>query len=136
MKTIQKLKMELENGEITSEQLVNEVIENHEKWLDKNAVASINPQALEIAKRYDEDIPKEDQPSYYLWRFMMAYPFQNKGYGKKVLDLIIDKARNEHQSYLYTSCEMEGDMPYQFYIKYGFIDTGINDGEQVLKFKL
>lgn len=55
MKTIQKLKMELENGEITSEQLVNEVIENHEKWLDKNAVASINPQALEIAKRYDED---------------------------------------------------------------------------------
>jgi len=113
------------------------------------AQAYVNPQAwprviyvddtmigFVMISTHDEDIPKEDQPSYYLWRFMIAYPFQHNGYGKTVLDLIIDKARNEHQSYLYTSCEMEGDMPYQFYIKYGFIDTGINDGEQVLKYKL
>ncbi len=113
------------------------------------AQAYVNPQAwprviydddtmigFVMISTHDEDIPIEDQPSYYLWRFMIAYSFQHKGYGKTVLDLIIDKARNEQQSYLYTSCEMEGDMPYQFYIRYGFIDTGINDGEQVLKYKL
>lgn len=55
MQTIQELRMKLESGKITSEQLVNEVIENHEKWLDKNAIASINPKALKIAKMRDKE---------------------------------------------------------------------------------
>lgn len=82
---------------------------------------------------YDEDIPKEDLPAYYLWRFMMAKDHQQKGYGKEVLDLIVKKCKEDHIKTLYTSCEMTGDQPYQFYIKYGFTDTGLNDGEQILK---
>lgn len=35
MQTIQEIKMKLESGKTTSEQLVNEVIEMHNKWLDK-----------------------------------------------------------------------------------------------------
>ena len=86
---------------------------------------------------HDDDIDINDQPSYYLWRFMIAKEHQNKGYGKAALDLIIEKAKNEGQKYLYLSCETEGDMPYKFYIKYGFIDTYIKvDGEEVLKIKL
>ena len=58
MQTIQEIKMKLESGKTTSEQLVNEVIEMHNKWLDKNAVASINPKALDIAKICDKERKK------------------------------------------------------------------------------
>ncbi|MDD3191734.1 MAG: GNAT family N-acetyltransferase [Bacilli bacterium] len=85
---------------------------------------------------WDEDIPKEDLPAYYLWRFMIANPYQQKGYGTRALDLIKEKCKNEHIRYLYTSCEMHGEQPYQFYMKYGFVDTGRNDGEQILKLKI
>ncbi|HOI85573.1 MAG TPA: GNAT family N-acetyltransferase [Acholeplasmataceae bacterium] len=86
---------------------------------------------------HDSDIPEEDQPSYFLWRFMIKKDEQSKGYGKKVLDILIEKSRREGQKYLYTSCHIEGDMPYQFYTKYGFVDTHIfDDGEEILKYKL
>ena len=80
------------------------------------------------------DIPDEDQPSMHLWRFMIARDYQNKGYGKQVLDMLIQKCKVEKRKTLYLSCGMEYEMPYQFYIKYGFIDTHIvDDGEEVLK---
>ncbi|MFW5841745.1 MAG: GNAT family N-acetyltransferase [Bacillota bacterium] len=82
---------------------------------------------------HEDEVPKEDWPAYYLWRFMIAKAYQGKGYGTKVLDMIIEKCKRDKQAYLYTSCDMEGDQPYLFYINYGFIDTGKNDGEQILK---
>ncbi len=85
---------------------------------------------------WDDDIPKEDLPAYYLWRFMIAAEYQKKGYGKEVLDIIKKKCKEDGIRYLYTSCEIEGEQPYRFYINYGFLDTGINDGEQVLKMSI
>ena len=85
---------------------------------------------------WDDDIPKEDNPAYYLWRFMIAKDYQQKGYGSKVLDMIKEKAINDGIKTIYTSCEMTGDQPYKFYIGYGFTDTGLNDGEQILKMYL
>ncbi|MFU8793318.1 MAG: GNAT family N-acetyltransferase [Acholeplasmataceae bacterium] len=83
-----------------------------------------------------EHIPK-DENAYYLWRFMISEPHQNKGYGKAALNLIIDKCRKDQKSVLYTSCAMEGDLPYQFYLNYGFVDTGVLDGdEEVLTLKI
>lgn len=85
---------------------------------------------------WDDDIPKEDHPAYYLWRLMIAKEYQQKGYGSKVLDLIKEKAIKDGIKTIYTSCEMIGEQPYQFYMQYGFTDTGINDGEQLLKMYL
>lgn len=83
---------------------------------------------------YDEDIKEEDQPSYFLWRFMIAKPYQSKGYGKKVLDILYKKCVEDGVKYLYTSCEMIDKMPYQFYINYGFVDTHeMDEGEEILK---
>ena len=85
----------------------------------------------------NDHLPKEDQPGYYLWRFMMALDHQKKGYGKNVLDQIIEKCRKDGIKTLYTSCETSGEQPYRFYIGYGFIDTQkVEDGEQVLKYTL
>ena len=85
---------------------------------------------------YDEDIPEADQPGYYLWRFMMAAEHQKKGYGRQVLDQVVKKAKGNGIKTFYTSCGMEGKQPYDFYTKYGFLDTGLNDGEQILRMDL
>ncbi|HOJ45280.1 MAG TPA: GNAT family N-acetyltransferase [Bacilli bacterium] len=85
---------------------------------------------------WDDDIPKEDWPSYYLWRMMIAKNFQGQGHGTKVLDMIVAKCREDGIKTLYVSCETEQEQPYKFYIDYGFIDTGRNDGEQILKMSL
>ena len=44
-----------------------------------------------------------DRPGVYLWRFMIARPFQGKGYGKQAIALVLRdlKARGLHE--LYTS---------------------------------
>lgn len=44
-----------------------------------------------------------DCPGVYLWRFMIARPFQGKGYGKQAIALVVRdlKARGLHE--LYTS---------------------------------
>jgi diamine N-acetyltransferase len=83
---------------------------------------------------HDDDIIESDQPSYLLWRFMIAKPYQNKGYGKKVLYLIMEKARQDKQKYLYASCMVEDAMPLKFYLSYGFEDTHEKDGdEEIIK---
>lgn len=85
----------------------------------------------------DEDIPEKDKPALYLWRYMIAFDYQSKGYGKQVMDLLIAKAREEGFKTFYTSCDMKGPMPYTFYINYGFIDTGeMDEDEEVLKYVL
>lgn len=135
-------------------ELSNTLTDEQKKCVAPNVIsiaqAYVNPQAWPRAIYHDDqlvgfvmlalsdpDIPQEDQPSYFLWRFMMKKEEQSKGYGKKVLDLLVQKAREEGQHYLYTSCNIEGDMPYQFYIRYGFIDTKIFDnGEEILKYQL
>lgn len=86
---------------------------------------------------HDDDIPKEDQPAYFLWRFMIAKPYQSQGFGKQVLDIIYQKCIDDDVKYLYTSCEMHDEMPYRFYMNYGFIDTHEkDDDEEILKIRI
>lgn len=81
-----------------------------------------------------EDLPMEDLPAVFLWRFMLGSAYQKKGYGKLALDMLVEKCREENKKTLYVSCELTEEGPYDFYIKYGFLDTGKQeDGEQILK---
>lgn len=83
---------------------------------------------------YDPDIPVHDRPAYELWRFMIKTDRQGQGVGTKVLDLIVDKCKKDGIKTLYTSCVMEREEPYRFYINYGFLDTGEDDDdERILK---
>ncbi len=85
---------------------------------------------------YIDEIPEQEQPSLYLWRFMIARQWQGKGYGKQVLDMIVNYFQKQGARTMYTSCvEKEEDSPYNFYMKYGFIDTGKEAaGEEILKY--
>ena len=82
-------------------------------------------------------IKSEDQPAYYLWRLMIDKKYQNQGYGKLVIDKIIEKCQEDHQKYLYVSTTTHAPMPLAFYLKYGFENThDIVDDELVLKMKI
>lgn len=85
----------------------------------------------------DDDIPEADQPAYFLWRFMISKPNQNRGFGRQVIEIIKQKALQDGMKYLYVTCTMHDVMPYKFYIDCGFEDTHeMDDDEQILKMKL
>jgi len=85
------------------------------------------------------DVGAHDQPCGFLWRFMIAKPWQRQGYGAAVLDQVRDLLRDRGYATFYTSCETgEADGPLGFYLRYGFEDTGSQDegGEQILRMEL
>lgn len=131
--------------------------------LDESQKKSVAPNAVSIAQAYvnqdkawpraiyldeepigfvmmalhDEDIPQEDQPAYFLWRFMISKEHQGKGYGKAVIEILKNKTKDDGKKYLYVTCTMHDVMPYQFYINQGFIDTHeMDDDEEILKMKM
>jgi aminoglycoside 6'-N-acetyltransferase I len=82
-------------------------------------------------------IPPEDLPFAFLWRFMISREYQKKGYGKKALDLLVDRLTKEGYHSLYSSCHLGRVSPYRFYLSYGFTDTGVlADNEEVIRFGL
>jgi diamine N-acetyltransferase len=65
-----------------------------------------------------------DCPGVFLWRFMIAGPFQGKGYGKCALERLIQHLRAMGIPQLYTSCGQGEGSPEDFYRKLGFTPTG------------
>lgn len=70
---------------------------------------------------YEDEI---DCPGVFLWRFMIAEPFQGKGYGKRALEKLIQHLKAMGIPLLYTSCGQGEGSPEEFYRKLGFIPTG------------
>lgn len=74
---------------------------------------------------------------FFLWRFMIKYDEQGNHYGSEALDHMVDIGRQLGHKELKTSCHMGDVSPYQFYINYGFVDTGtMEGGEEVLSLKI
>lgn len=79
-----------------------------------------------------------DTPEYYLWRMMIADSHQRKGYGKRVLQLIVDYVRSRPGGTAITvgAVPDEGS-PQPFYESFGFVATGeVKSGEVILKLEL
>ncbi|MDY0294341.1 MAG: amidase family protein [Acholeplasmataceae bacterium] len=53
--SILELKKRLEENEVTSVELVQKAIEMHERWIDKNAIGVLSPQALLVASHRDQE---------------------------------------------------------------------------------
>ena len=82
------------------------------------------------------DKPKEHE--YFLWRLMIAEPFQGLGYGRRTMDLVTDYVRTRPgATCLLTSTVPGQEAPRRFYEHLGFVDTGeVDDGEPVLRYDL
>ena len=72
-----------------------------------------------------------DCPGVFLWRFMIAEPFQGKGYGKRALEKLIQQLKAMGIPRLYTSCEQGEGSPEGFYRKLGFVPTGNHYGHEI-----
>lgn len=76
---------------------------------------------LHFGSDYDDGI---DCPGVFLWRFMIAGPYQGKGYGKKAMESLFAHLRSQGARELYTSCGAGEASPEGFYRKLGFVATG------------
>jgi diamine N-acetyltransferase len=70
---------------------------------------------------YDDD----EEPDYFLWRFMIAEPCQGRGYGARAIQRLVEYVRTRPNAReLGVSCELGPGSPEQFYLRQGFISTG------------
>jgi diamine N-acetyltransferase len=77
--------------------------------------------------------PDDDQPDktiHFLWRFMIAGPYQGMGFGDKALRIVIEDLKTRGVSELRTSCGLGEGSPESFYLKMGFVPTGRMLGEE------
>ncbi len=77
------------------------------------------------------DDPEKDY--VYLWRFMIAGPHQKKGYGRRALELVFERARSRPSARAIKASyvPIEGGAG-PFYRKLGFEPTGEMDGDEVV----
>jgi diamine N-acetyltransferase len=83
---------------------------------------------LHIGSDYDDGI---DCPGVFLWRFMIAAPYQGLGYGRQALDRLLDHLRAQGTPELYTCCGLGEASPEGFYKQLGFAPTGEWYGDEV-----
>jgi diamine N-acetyltransferase len=117
----------------------------------------VAPNAVSIAQAYFEpkawfraiyadDIPigfvmlfdNPEKPTYYLWRFMIDARYQQMGFGRQAIQLLIDYVQTRPQATeLLVSYVPTANGPGPFYHKLGFEPTGEMDGiEEVASLKL
>jgi diamine N-acetyltransferase len=74
-----------------------------------------------------------EKPEYYLWRFMIDAEHQGRGYGRAALDLLVDYVRSRPgATELFSSYVPGDDGPGGFYLRYGFVETGEVEGDEVV----
>ena len=79
-----------------------------------------------------------DEPIYFLWRLMIAGPYQGLRFGEKAIQLLIDYVRSRPGAKeLLVSYEEGEGSPEGFYRKLGFVRTGkMQDNEIILSLAL
>lgn len=82
-----------------------------------------------------EDAEKSE---YFLWRLMVDAAHQGKGYGRRTLDLVVERVRGlPGATELFTSYVPGDAGPRDFYLRYGFAETGETEGvERVIRLEL
>lgn len=83
-----------------------------------------------------EDNP--EKPEYSLWRLMVDERFQDRGYGRRAVELLIEYVRTRPGAIeLFTSHVPGDDGPGRFYERMGFVLTGeVEDDELVMRLEL
>ena len=70
----------------------------------------------------------DDPPGYDLQQFMIGGPYQNRGYGSRALQLILDALREEGRYDHVELCVKKADTEaIRLYGKHGFVDSGYVD---------
>ncbi|MEK3980610.1 GNAT family N-acetyltransferase [Psychrobacillus sp. FSL K6-2836] len=80
----------------------------------------------------------EDTKNYWICRLMIEHTYQGKGYGRKVVQMILDEMKQiDDCATIYLSTEPDNEVAIRLYESLGFQKTGnINDGEAEFVLKL
>lgn len=70
----------------------------------------------------------------YLWRFMIATDYQGKGYGRQVIQLLIDIAKEKGRRHFKVTSMLGEGSPKVFYENVGFKNTGEMQGDELVLF--
>ena len=89
---------------------------------------------------YDKDDYWDDAPAiannnYNLWRLMIDKRYQQKGYGRKAIELALEFIRTSpcgKAEYCWLSYEPENKVAKALYESFGFVETGDVDGEELI----
>jgi len=69
--------------------------------------------------------PESSKPEVSLWRFMIAAEYQNQGYGREALSLLVAHARSRPGTKSIETSYVAGPYsPKHFYLAFGFRHTG------------
>jgi diamine N-acetyltransferase len=72
--------------------------------------------------------PDDEQPGaptvWFLWRLMIAEPYQGMGFGRRALEQVFDIVREQGATEFITSCVPGEDGPEGFYRSLGFQPNG------------
>ena len=81
---------------------------------------------------------KGGKPVYFLWRLMIAGPFQGRGYGRQAIECLVEYVSSRPEATeLLVSCGQGNGSPQGFYESLGFVLTGdVLDHEVVLRLPL
>lgn len=73
-----------------------------------------------------------ETPEYFLWRLMIAGPYQKRGYGQRAVELLIDHVKTRPGAReLLVSCGEGEASPEGFYLLLGFKRNGKMYGDEV-----
>ena len=73
-----------------------------------------------------------EKHKYFLWDYYIDYDYQNKGFGTKALQELIDMLKKNYHCNVVTTTYKFGNLPAKrLYEKIGFIETDIVDEEEV-----
>jgi diamine N-acetyltransferase len=75
-----------------------------------------------------------EEPTYFLWRLMVAEEYQGLGYGRKAIEQLIDhvKTRPNATELLVSHVKEVPGNPGPFYEKLGFTYTGKEEGDELV----
>ena len=97
------------------------------------------PVGFTMIDYYDEasELAKDDnegEPFYYLWRVMIDEKYQNKGFGRPAMNLIIQELKKfpkGRANAFITGVMLDNEITYNFYKSFGFAETGEADGNEI-----
>lgn len=84
-----------------------------------------------------EDSP--EAPEVFLWRFMIDRRFQNHGFGRRAIEVVLEHVRAREGTLALTLSHVAGEgNPGPFYQRLGFVHTGEKDpdGELLMRLEL
>ena len=80
---------------------------------------------------FDQTIPNEED-RYWLWQFTIDKSYQNKGYGTKALEIIVEQFRSKSVPVITLSTKSDNDNALRLYKKFGFTLNGETNGDEVI----